>query len=63
MYHIQARAKPRDPERYPSEFRNVTLAATSLEAAKARLARLKLADPYREYRIVSERNHIREETP
>ena len=63
MYHVQARNKPRDHERYPSEFRNVTAVAVSLQAAKARLARLKLADPCREYRICSERNHIREDAP
>ena len=61
MYHIQGRAKSRHPDPHVGEFRNVTLTATSLEAAKARLARLKLADPYREYRIVSERTHVRED--
>lgn len=64
MYHIQARIKPRNPESNEfGVFKNVTAVAVSLQAAKARLARLKLADPYREYRICSERLSVRENTP
>ena len=62
MYHIQARIKPHSPSSAEfGVFRNITRVATSLEAAKASLVRLKLADPYREYRICSERTHAREE--
>ena len=62
MYHVQARTRPRDPERPVGEFKNVTLVAVSLEAAKARMARLRLADPYREYRVCSDRMNVREGT-
>jgi hypothetical protein len=63
MYHVQARNKPNDPEKPTGEFKNVTLVPVSLEAAKARIARLKLADPYREYRVCSDRVDVREDTP
>jgi hypothetical protein len=63
MYHVQARTKPSDPQKPAGEFKNVTLVAVSLEAAKARMTRLRLADPYREYRVCSDRVDVREDTP
>jgi hypothetical protein len=61
MYHVQARNKTRNPEHWGGEWRNATLIPVPLENAKARVARLRYADPSREYRIRSEQT-VREES-